>query len=241
MNRYVRADLKRIHSYPKHWVWLFVVVAMIAAVAVYNCLNGNAAGFASVASTTMGMLPLILGVIIFMAIFGKDIHTRTMQVAIGSGISRRQVVLAKELEGIILAVIYYCFVAVLFIVLSIVFQMNLAISTLLMDVLQAVLETLFYMNVSMILIFATLQTNFAEILYVLFSFQVITGIFSVLFGYLASNFSFPDFSSFLYSGLEVKFFGDPASNWFCLIGMAIYLIVPLIISEIVFKKKELEF
>ena len=188
-----------------------------------------------------GSLCILLGIIIFISVFAADMRTRTMQAAIGSGVSRREVIYAKDTEGMILILVYYGIAGLILTLAPMLFHLQIAIDAIWMTTLKSMLETMVYFDISMILICATLRTNYAEILYILFAFQIVDGLLSLGLGYLALNFSFPDLTGFLFSSLAASFFKDPALNILSLAGIVLYLIIPVEIAQSVFKKKELEF
>jgi ABC-type transport system involved in multi-copper enzyme maturation permease subunit len=243
MGRYIRADLKRIHAKKSHVVCLLFIYLIIAAIVSYNCMQGGQ-GYASAANMIAGTLAIYLGTLVFFAVFSADTHTKTMQIAIGSGLSRTQVVLAKVMEGLILTVLYDLIAGLILCLLPAVFHVSMsgaAVSAVITSVIGSILDSLLFFNLSMIVIFATLRANGGEILYILFAFQIITGLITGALGYLNVQFGFPDLTGLLFSSLSSSFFSNPAGNVFCLIGMAVYLIVPIYIAKAVFAKKELEF
>jgi ABC-type transport system involved in multi-copper enzyme maturation permease subunit len=241
MNQYIHADMKRIHSYPLHWFWLIAVYAIIGGIAFYQGSHGTAESYLETANMVAGSLCILLGIIIFISVFAADMRTRTMQAAIGSGVSRREVIYAKDTEGMILILVYYGIAGLILTLAPMLFHLQIAIDAIWMTTLKSMLETMVYFDISMILICATLRTNYAEILYILFAFQIVDGLLSLGLGYLASNFSFPDLTGFLFSSLAASFFKDPALNILSLAGIVLYLIIPVEIAQSVFKKKELEF
>jgi ABC-type transport system involved in multi-copper enzyme maturation permease subunit len=244
MQRYVHADLKRIRRKKSHFIVLLCIYLVIALIAVFNCSTGNLKEFQSMADIIAGTLTIYFGIVVFFAVFSADTRTRTMQIAIGSGLSRSQVVWSKELEGLILAVVYDAIAALILCLVPVIFHAGLPasfFSAIAVSTIQSILETMVFYNISMIVIFATLHANYAEILYIMFSFEIITGIFTVLFGYLNTQFGFPDLSGILFSSLSASFFADPLNNLLNIVGIAVYLILPIYLSQLVFRKKELEF
>lgn len=241
MNQYIHADMKRIHSYPLHWFWLIAVYAIIGGIAFYQGSHGTAESYLETANMVAGSLCILLSIIIFISVFAAEMRTRTMQAAIGSGVSRREVIYAKDTEGMILILVYYGIAGLILTLAPMLFHLQIAIDAIWMTTLKSMLETMVYFDISMILICATLRTNYAEILYILFAFQIVDGLLSLGLGYLALNFSFPDLTGFLFSSLAASFFKDPALNILSLAGIVLYLIIPVEIAQSVFKKKELEF
>src|SRR3712207_8167642 len=59
-----------------------------------------------------GFFPLIVGIAIFLSIYGDDLKAKSMQVAIGRGMSRNGVVITKLIEVILLTAITSVAVAI---------------------------------------------------------------------------------------------------------------------------------
>lgn len=107
MLNYIRADVKRILQRSSH---LFsMLLAFIAyAVALYFNNNDPQVTSANLISSACGILewlPVFVGLFELIAVFSEDFKVKTMQVAIGRGISRNKVVLCKLSEVIFMLVL----------------------------------------------------------------------------------------------------------------------------------------
>lgn len=67
-------------------------------------IDWNTVTYLIMARAFAGMLPMFFGLLVFIAVFSMDFKAKTMQVAIGTGLSRAEVVLAKTVEVFVITV-----------------------------------------------------------------------------------------------------------------------------------------
>ena len=145
----------------------------------------------SMADIIAGSLPIFLGIVIFFAVFQDDVKAGTVQVALGKGLSRKQVVWAKVLEGLALTIIYYLIAALILSLVPAVLPISLTSANVLdiwTTTLQSIFDTILFFNIGMIIVVATFKTNLAEITYILFAFSIIPGALNVILGIAYSKF-----------------------------------------------------
>lgn len=173
MLKYIRADLYRITRQIPRYVLL---VLFLGAYAFGSCAYGvskemNGLGITTTCSNLLAYMGLALGIVELMAVFADDFRAKTMQVAIGTGISRRHVMLAKLLE-VSLLVLIDLLLSVLLLVISCTvagirfqpYQFYQMFIYALTTTLTAVVAT----DVTMIVLFYTQKTGLAPILFLLF-------------------------------------------------------------------------
>ena len=242
MNNYFKADLKRIRANHGHGLCLAVIYLVIAVVAVFKC--SDAAGYVGFAQMAASSLPAYLGIIVFFAVFSADTKTRTMQVAIGRGMTRVQVVLAKVLEGLYLTVVYFVLTGLILTVVPLVLQAGVTSADMIKlwsTVAESILSVMLFFNLGMILIIATLKSNLAEIFYVLCGFEIIPGAVLMGLGFLHVQMGLPDLTVYLYTSLLSSFVEQPLTNIISGLGVVVWLLATLFIAITIFRKKELEF
>lgn len=242
MKNYYRADLMRIRKKHGHLIWLAVIYIAVALIAVIKCTSE--AAYIDFAGMVAGALPAYLGVIVFFAVFSDDTKTRTMQVAIGRGLTRTKVLSAKVLEGLTLTVVYFAITGLILSIVPVFLHVTLTSASFIKlwgDIVEAVLSMMFYFNIGMILIVATLKSNLAEIVYIMFAFDIIPGAVNIGCAFASEKLGWPELLPYLYGNLIGTFLENPVANIGCLLGGIIYLAVTLWIAMQIFAKKELEF
>lgn len=115
MKGYWKADCRRIL---KRIPRLVILTALnLIYVIVFFTKSGkaswNSVEFLSFFSSSVSLMALFVGLVELNAVYGDDLKTRTLQVAIGRGISRRRVILIKLLEGAFLMFLDLAFLTVL--------------------------------------------------------------------------------------------------------------------------------
>ena len=242
MRNYFDADIKRIHSKRGHLILVVVIYVLMAIVAGFQ--SGNPDSYMSMADIIAGSLPIFLGIVIFFAVFQDDVKAGTVQVALGKGLSRKQVVWAKVLEGLALTIIYYLIAALILSLVPAVLPISLTSANVLdiwTTTLQSIFDTILFFNIGMIIVVATFKTNLAEITYILFAFSIIPGALNFLLGICTSKFGMPNMLPLLYDNMTGAFFKAPLTHMGSGLGIIIYIVISLWLAIYFFKKKELEF
>lgn len=242
MKNYFDADIKRIHSKRSYLIVLAVVYVLMAFIAGLQC--GNPDSYLSMADIIAGSMPIFLGTIVFFAVFQDDAKTGTMQVAIGRGLTRKQVIWAKVLEGLVLTVVYYLVAALILSLVPLVLPISLTAANV-FDIwsttVQSILDTFLFFNIGMIIFVACFKVNFAEITYILFAFSIIPGALNVILGVCYSKFGMPNLLPLLYDNMTGAFIKEPLAHLGSGLGIIIYIVVSLWLTIRIFRKKELEF
>lgn len=250
MLNYIRADFYRIFHQVLRYIWLILCMAVLVALQVGLAMknNLNALGFASSIHTYLTVAAVICGIGELSAVFTDDFRAKTMQIAIGNGVSRRHVVLAKLLEMVILFFLDLLVLTALMILSGIVF-MGLSftahpIQQMLVNVLSATLTATLCADVTMILLFYTQKTGFAPLLYLVLFLDPIHQIFQMPLStneiFLRLHLGDYTMTSLVGAintqlGLGASF---PANQ---LILVLVYIVAVYVITCLVFNKRELDF
>lgn len=248
LNRYIRADFYRVlHRIPR-WImlaifWYAVVNAGLAGMGSEEGLI--AANSVSSISALLIYSPVVLGFIELIFIYGDDFKAKTMQVAIGTGISRKRIVNIKWVEAMILVGLDLLGSFVLVMLAGLIFRIGYSGD----HILQvfgmcfcAFFKTTAYLGVVMIIMFLSQGTTFALILYLLMS----PGLLNKLMGLVAKikvikRFHIDNYT--LTSCLDVfsARIALGTIHWPALIGIIIYMVVCFYLTVLVFRRRELEF
>lgn len=183
MLKYMRADLYRITRQIPRYVLLvlfigFYVVALTME-GVSKELNGL--GLSTSANGAIPFLGAAIGVLELMAVFSEDFQAKTLQLAIGSGISRRHCMLSKLLEVTLLVLIDLLLCNVLLLVGGTIAHIRFQPMQLLQLFVSSFCVTLTCVvatDVTMILLFYTQKTGVAGIVFLLLYIDPVSFILS---------------------------------------------------------------
>lgn len=250
MFKYIRADLYRIFHQVFRYIWVILCIVVAVALHLNSAMKNdlNAVGFAASVHSYITVVSVICGIGELSAIFSDDFRAKTMQIAIGSGVSRRHVVLAKLLEMAFL-ILLDLLVTFLLMILSGVLFMGISftahpIQQMLVNVLTGALTAVLCADVTMILLFYTQKTGFAPLLFLVLFIDPIQQIFR---WFLSTNETFlrlhlGDYTMSALTGTINTQLGlgasFPAKQ---LIVILVYIVAVYFITCLVFKKRELDF
>ncbi|EHI70967.1 hypothetical protein ACVRY7_05020 [Streptococcus ictaluri] len=244
---YIKADLMRIINKKSFIATIGLYLA--AFLALYFILfNPHLTSQQFLLKTDIipSFFPVVLGVAIFLAVYHDDFKSKSMQVAIGFGISRQKIILIKFLEQALLTLTTASLSAFLMWLvpyltgIPLTSDENLVLAT--HWLLQAIL-VIGYITFAQVLVFYQQQAISGLILYILLATNTICGLLSLAFNHFLKDSSFNP-SPALFKNLLQKLIvqlTDGHLEWLSLIGVLVYLILPIIVTQKLFKKKELEF
>ena len=104
MKNLILADVIRILKKRRYWSWLIMIALLMAIMGLWAGVS-NWNGFAYVAweNRFFGAVGnLLVSVGIFMDVYGDEFRSKSMQAAIGRGISRKGIIIAKIIDCIII-------------------------------------------------------------------------------------------------------------------------------------------
>ena len=261
MKRLVLTDLRRAQKKTAFIICMSVVVVLMAAVLIFSIVkpadslavaqanetNGKATAFLNNISVAFGMISLLVGIPIFSTVFSDDFKSRTMQTAIGRGISRRRLILARLYEVIALIIESHMIFTVIAIIIGFALGGTVGgIGTMVFILLAADAFRLILALADMI---PFLKDNGIKL-----SNALPSGVHSIaknyLFGYVPSLSDVSDIGTEIEEGSTEAIqkildgtinvdFGKAFLYTAILIG--VFIVLPVFLSQVVFRKKELEF
>lgn len=172
MLKYMRADLYRITRQIPRYVLLvlFIGLYVIGLTVDGSSKELNGLGVTTNAGTAIAFVGAAIGVLELMAVFSEDFQAKTLQLAIGSGISRRHCMLAKLLEVTLLVFIDLVLCNLLLVAgctaVGIHFQ-SMQLLQLFVNSFCTTLTAVVATDVTMILLFYTQKTGVAGIVFLL--------------------------------------------------------------------------
>ncbi len=231
-----------------------------------SMINTTAEAFPKVYSIAVSLSAFFVGIPVYSAIFTDDFKSRTMQTAIGHGTSRTKLVLARFIEVVLVLVeAYICFSIVAFICGMIAGTSVSATLIMIGKMWFGGISIVVNLSLAMMVLYLTMNPTAGLTMYILFAADV----FSMILG-LLDNIPFLkdnniSISACMPEGVFTKFqnytFGvetqvdtiqDVVLNntvpqdagkaiMYGLILIGVYVVVPIIISQVSFNRKELDF
>lgn len=249
MLNYIHADLHRIARRVPRIVLLLLIIVISAFVMINGAVgdNLNSIGFMANMAGLFTVTGVLFGLVEIMSVFSDDFRAKTMQVAIGLGISRPQVVLAKSIEYAVLNLVDELIVAVLVIAGS--FSIGIGLNgddiyQIIIRVIFAVLNALIPALFTMIPIFYLQGTGLTAILFLILYVDPLSAIIS--FGFSTNEWVIRlhlnelPFSNML-GAVTTAMTLHTNVPFAQFLGLAIYTVAGFVLTVLVFRKCELEF
>ena len=246
MFRYFHADMHRIFRRIPRYI-IFAVLYVALGYIMYSATEEDVTIYQLV-DVLVKAVPYVsvgFGLIEYIYVFVEDFKARTMQIAIGTGISRPQVVLTKWLElGVLCIVDYIILIAIIFIaggINGISFAGDPAADVYILFIF-GWLKTFVCMGFTMILVFSTQATTGGLILYIALSAGIVKAIFEMLLNIdliKSLGLSSIIFSNLIDTARSRAILGT--FSFLHILGIILYAAACYVATCLLFKKRELEF
>lgn len=249
MHNYMLADIARVLKKRSVRVGIPGFEHCLALLLLFYGGNGAvSADMRRAAEFALDFFPLVIGTLLFVSVYADDFKCRAMQVAIGAGVSREGIVLAKFGECALLLLFTLVPTAALCFLLPGVrhlFYTGKETFSVALTIAQVFLRTLGFMQLAATLCFLTQNSLQGAIAFALLSsnamFILIT--MTLLTGPLKDNVG--RLRPFLYTALLRNVQTDIQTGkpfvGFLVLALGIYMILPLMLALLGFRKKELSF
>ena len=275
MRRLVFTDLFRAQKKKSYVIMMGLVVALIIIVAIIAFVwpskaaeeSGKAERFQTLNNIVSTFIPFLVGIPVFQAVFTDDFKSRTMQTAIGRGISRSRLVLSRFLEACMLIVEAMAIFSVVTLIAALAVGTSVSGTFLLLAHLWVDASLIVaHLSVCMFFVYASQNTSLGLVFFILFAANVFglllklvdsipflndngieiskmvpTGVHTNMSNYLFGTkavLDTTDISKLLEPAIEANF-GKALVYGIVFVG--VYIILPVFLSQAVFRKKELEF
>ena len=257
MRNAIKADIRRVQKKIGFIVCMSIEVLLIILAGVLakflpltlDGVKSTAKSMEIYGTAALFFFPLFVGIPIFTAIYSDDFKSRSMQTAIGFGMTRYKIIWARFFEGLILLVE----TAIVFSLVYVAVEAFTGVSSdkilegALVDIWVRELKILGFLCLSLIIVYGTQKPSGGLVLYIL----LLTGVF----GTIAEAIDFIPFlsernitlSKYFPSGVITSLQngitdGDAGKIFLSFAGFVIfYIVVPVFISIGIFEKKELDF
>lgn len=267
MHNYILADLSRIvKRIPRIAVMLITFGVFCAAVAIYVSIvklfndpmiadEAAELGLGIVYSENTvynairqmaGYAVGIIGLFELIFVFSDDIRAKTTQIAIGLGINRTKVVISKFLELVILLFTDFVILLGLSLLMGLIMgsPLNAAQITELAKTLSIgiLLKNVGYCSIVFILIFTTQSMMVAILAYLALNFHVVSNLIGLAdYVKVLQKLHLDEYTLTHFVGRIEEIAAGAKISLIPFAGCAVYIVVSLLITSILFKKKELEF
>ena len=243
---YLCADLKRIAVRIPRWIVLLVLYGILVAILVFSHNEETTSVvFITMVEQYIRVLTVFLGLVELISIYSDDFKARTMQVAIGIGVSRRAVILCKFLELLLYAFIDLAAFGLIALVVSLIQRIGLhsaqivEMFTMLFNVWVSIAG---YISLSMIVLFFMQATGIGTLLYLALSTGTVSSLLSLLTGLDAvKRFHLDQYTltSLLKASGTQLLLGN--IHWAAFLGVALYIALGYNRTSALFRRRELEF
>lgn len=244
MHRCIDADLKRIlkKNTFRLMFGIVLVAIIICIIAVFVRDKDKNAEFQLFLTRVAELNAMLIGIPVFLAIFADDFKSRAMQTAIGFGLSRDRLIICRFIE--VVALTFLC--NIVFTIVTFIMGKAGGISS---DAINEALRRLWeygalvsiaFSSLCIILVYIMQNATLGLVVYIIASSGVIDSLLALLNNIPVLKEHNIDVSSFLVEPLIDRAIDE--SRYYLWVVLAVgYVIIPLIISIMIFRKKELEF
>ena len=250
MLNYIRADVKRILRNASHLFSMLLVFGIYLCVLYFPNQNSQVTPVSLVVSacSSLEWVVIFVGLFEVIGVFSEDFKVKTMQVAIGLGVTRAQVVLCKLCEVMILLVLDCLALIGITLLGGALFGLAIPLKVL-MDValtlaVKGLLGGIVFTSLTMIVMFVTHSMILSIFTYIFFSVDVIGLLLTLLpmFGFSwVEELGLNRFTLTYLTGVVHTRLALGTVDLWGILGLLIYTVIGLFATCKLFQKRELDF
>ena len=239
MRNLLRADLRRILKRVSIYVWLFLIFVIFFLSALSKDYTADIVGMEQGVTSLLG--PIMVSIPVFLGVYGREIQAGSMQCVIGRGMSRTKLILTKYLECVLMCLFFFFFIWLAFFLRNNVGDAGLTANQnkmLTIFVLLAFIKTCGYFAFTTFFFFIAWSVA-PGIVALLVSAFLMPMLFTMLDGFLKT-----DFSEFYFNGMIDNAYASIAAGdigYTLILAIVLYIGGALLLTALVFRKKEIEF
>ena len=239
MRNLLRADLRRILKRVSIYVWLFLIFVIFFLSALSKDYTADIVGMEQGVTSLLG--PIMVSIPVFLGVYGREIQAGSMQCVIGRGMSRTKLILTKYLECVLMCLFFFFFIWLAFFLRNNVGDAGLTANQnkmLTIFVLFAFIKTCGYFAFTTFFFFIAWSVA-PGIVALLVSAFLMPMLFTMLDGFLKA-----DFSEFYFNGMIDNAYASIAAGdigYTLILAIVLYIGGALLLTALVFRKKEIEF
>ena len=239
MRNLLRADLRRLLKRVSIYVWLFLIFVIFFLSALSKDYTADIIGMEQGVTSLLG--PILVSIPVFLGVYGREIQAGSMQCVIGRGMSRTKLILTKYLECVLMCLFFFFFIWLAFFLRNNVGDAGLTANQnkmLTIFVLFAFIKTCGYFAFTTFFFFIAWSVA-PGIVALLVSAFLMPMLFTMLDGFLKT-----DFSEFYFNGMIDNAYASIAAGdigYTLILAIVLYIGGALLLTALVFRKKEIEF
>lgn len=239
MRNLLRADLRRILKRVSIYIWLFLIFVVFFLSALSKDYTADIIGMEQGVTSLLG--PIMVSIPVFLGVYGREIQAGSMQCVIGRGMSRTKLILTKYLECVLMCLFFFFFIWLAFFLRNNVGDAGLTANQnkmLTIFVLFAFIKTCGYFAFTTFFFFIAWSVA-PGIVALLVSAFLMPMLFTMLDGFLKT-----DFSEFYFNGMIDNAYASIAAGdigYTLILAIVLYIGGALLLTALVFRKKEIEF
>lgn len=239
MRNLLRADLRRILKRVSIYVWLFLIFVIFFLSALSKDYTADIVGMEQGVTSLLG--PILVSIPVFLGVYGRELQAGSMQCVIGRGMSRTKLILTKYLECVLMCLFFFFFIWLAFFLRNNVGDAGLTANQnkmLTIFVLFAFIKTCGYFAFTTFFFFIAWSVA-PGIVALLVSAFLMPMLFTMLDGFLKT-----DFSEFYFNGMIDNAYASIAAGdigYTLILAIVLYIGGALLLTALVFRKKEIEF
>ena len=239
MRNLLRADLRRILKRVSIYVWLFLIFVVFFVSALSMDYTADIINMEQGVTSLLG--PILVSIPVFLGVYGRELQAGSMQCVIGRGMSRTKLILTKYLECVLMCLFYFFFIWLAFFLRNNVGDAGLTANQnkmLTIYVLFVFIKTCGYFAFTTFFFFIAWSVA-PGIVALLVSAFLMPMLFTMLDGFLKT-----DFSEFYFNGMIDNAYASIAAGdigYTLILAIVLYIGGALLLTALVFRKKEIEF
>ena len=211
-------------------------------------LSGRGEVYKLLMDIGVSFFPLMIGIPAYIGIFNDDFKSHSLQYSIGHGMSRSKIVISRFLEIVIILVEAFVIVSIIVAVMGLMSDVD---GKYICDALKSTWEyvplTITMITASMVFVYLTQGGTVGMIIFILLSSGVVSTLIAMfqLIPFLSKSKLGFDLINLTIDGMYSNVYNSELDTgkrvlYGCIV-VAVYVIIPIILSLRIFKRKELEF
>lgn len=184
MLNYIHADIKRILTQKKFIRFGFISLILFEALLfIMNTHDFASSRYLTIIAMTLEFMPLIIGIFIFSIVYLDDLHSKSIQTAIGFGFKRSQVIIVKFINTILISTLISTIMFGAIMITGYVYKLNLT-SQQLLTVLKMLsfgtLKILLFSSLASLVVYGIQKASSSITIFILLVTQTLYLVLSML-------------------------------------------------------------
>ncbi len=239
MRRLIRADLRRILRLKMVYICAILLGVTYFFIYIEDLTINDIMSFSNIMLSTLGFF--IISIPIFIGLFGEDFKSGSMQCAIGHGLTRSKLILAKYMDSLVLAALFLVWIYFVNLIKCDVFDMHMTQRqnhTYIINLIFMWIKFGGYLAFTMPFIYFTLNASFG-IIFNLFFVLILPNLLQSAQSY----FDIPIYD-YMFTGLLTKseaLYIVGRNGWMVMPAIVIFIGGSLFVTSMLFSRKEMDF